>query len=114
MAGTSSAYSHPSLSPPSWFAGVPRSRKEAINTYTRPARGYSHLYDGLTEEDHFFSYLLYYEILDLEPFFTLAGATSGTQLNFPHRVFFISSGASYGLMDYVCDKVIDSGRMVFC
>jgi len=70
------------------------------------------LYNGLAEEYHFFSYLLYYEVLDLEPFFILA--TSGTQLNLPHGVFFIPSGAGYRLVNYVCDKIVDRGRMRLC
>jgi hypothetical protein len=73
-----------------------------------------HLYDGLAKEYHFFTYFLYYEILDLEPFFVLARATSGTQLNFPHGVLFIPSGTSYGLMNYVCDKIVDCRRMLLC
>jgi hypothetical protein len=71
-----------------------------------------HLYDGLAEEYHFFSYFLYYEILDLKPFFILA--TSCTQLNLPHGVFFIPSGTSHRLVNYVCDKTIDRGRMRLC
>jgi hypothetical protein len=70
------------------------------------------LYDGLAEEYHFFSDFLYYEILDLEPFFILA--TSGTQLNLPHSVLFIPSGTSYRLMNYVCDKIVGRGRMLLC
>jgi len=71
-----------------------------------------HLYDGLAEEYHFFSYFLYYEILDLKPFLILA--TSRTQLNLPHGVFFIPSGTSYRLVNYVRDKTVDRGRMRLC
>ena len=70
------------------------------------------MYDGLAEKYHFLSYFLYYEILDLEPFFILA--TSGTQLNLPHSVLFIPRGASYRLMNYVCEKIVERGRMLLC
>lgn len=70
------------------------------------------LYDGLAQEYHFFSYFFHYEILDLEPFFILASATS--QLNFPHSILFIPSGTSYRLMNYVCNKIVERGRMLFC
>ena len=73
-----------------------------------------HLYNGLAEEYHFFAYFLYYEILDLEPFFILTGATAGTQLHFPHSIFLIPGGTSYRLMDHVCDKIVDSRGMLLC
>jgi hypothetical protein len=70
------------------------------------------MYNGLAEEYHFFPHFLYYEILDLEPSFILA--ISGTQLNLPHGVLFIPSGTSYRLMNHVCDKIVDRGRVLFC
>lgn len=72
-----------------------------------------HLYDGLPEKYHLFSYFLYNEILNLKPFFILA-TSAGTQLNLPHGVFFIPSGTGHRLVNYIRDKAIDRGRMWFC
>jgi hypothetical protein len=66
-----------------------------------------HLYDGLAEKYHLLSYFFDYKVLDLEPFLVFPVSIPSTQLDFPNGILLVSSGTSYRLMDYVCDKIID-------
>jgi hypothetical protein len=53
----------------------------------------AHLQHGLPKEDHLLARFFNDEVLDLEPFLALASPASGTEMNFPNRVFLVASSS---------------------